>query len=329
MVYFFQFSWTIILKALYIISARKKEKAWAITYLKNLQHQYQAQLDGFTFYKIVDSYAIFTPVICDAFSLLNARKTNRNERIRILHYFICSSIFDNFIDWNLLGEEELYKISFQPETYAAQSISEKLFIGSHLFLKSCVKKTNEYIEVTHKLFDIQQQSAQQFNANISEKVIERITLKKGGFSLLLCSFYFDREASVLEKNCWYALGEIIQLTNDLYDIYKDLQNGSHTLATRMKNIFEFEVYFKNLINQFMQVVQNFAKPSKKKIQFAVSMAGVSAFGLIAINQLKNYKNDENGSVDIKRLNRKDIIVDMEKLPNIIKWLYFVYKYGKQ
>ncbi len=328
MVYIFQFSWTIILKALYIISARKKEKAWAITYLKNLQQQYQAQLDDFTFYKIVNSYAIFTPVICDAFSLLNARKTNRNEKIRILHYFICSSIFDNFIDWNLLGEEELYQISFQPEMYTAQTISEKLFIESHLFLKSCVKNANEYIEVTHKLFDVQQQSAQQFNATLSEKDIESITLKKGGFSLLLCSYYFDREASVLEKNCWYALGEIIQLTNDLYDIYKDLQHGSYTLATRMKNVFVFEDYFKNLINQFMQAVENFAKPGKNKIQFAVSMAGVSAFGLIAIHQLKKHKNDENGSIDMKSLNRKDVIIDMEKFPNIVKWLYFVYKYGK-
>jgi hypothetical protein len=328
MFYFFKFIYVIISKTLYILFYRRKETQWGKQFLQKIQDENGEKLDDFTFNKIVNSYAIFNTIICDAFSLLYGRTTNRNEKIRMLHYFICSSLMDNFIDWNLLSDDSLNRISFQPEEYVPETLSEKMFLQSHLVLKNFVQDLDSYIEITRKMFTAQKDSLLQFDEHIAEKELKRITFEKGGYSLLLCSFYFDRVTSDVEKNCWYKLGAIIQLTNDLYDIYKDLQESSFTLATKMQDAYFFQKYFEALIKDFKEEISKVIRDKKNILQFSVAMAGIYGLGLVAIEQLQRKQKDKNALLNLKPLSRKDLIVDMEKPSNFFRCVSLVYKYGK-
>jgi hypothetical protein len=296
--------------------------------VRQLEERFGGRLDEPTFKKIVNSYAIYNPMLCDAFTLLHGRLTNREERIRMLHYFICSSLFDNFCDRNELNPEELKWISFEPETYPSGNFDEKLFLHSHLFLKGYVKNQPLYEEVSRQLFTAQQDSLRQFDKEITEEEMEAITFAKGGYSVLLCPFYLEVNTSPTERQCWYRIGSIIQLTNDLYDIYKDLQDGSHTLANRMINAYTFSHFFLELVRDMKKEIALLPYDRTVKQSFTISMMGICAFGWIALHQLKLIQGDSLTLPALVSLPRKKLIVDMERPANLWRWVRWVYRYGK-
>jgi len=302
---------------------------WATDYLRKIELQFNGRLDDFTFHKIVNSYAIYNPMMCDAFSLLHGRLTNRQEKERMLHYFICSSLFDNFCDRDALTVKQLNDISFNTELYHAERFDEKLFLHSHVLLRDYVRDKQYYNEVTHKLFDVQQRSAKQFDEGITDEELEAITFMKGGYSVLLCHFYMDEEATAEEQQCWYRIGSIIQLTNDLYDIYKDIQDGSQTLANRMRNAYAFNEFFLGIVGNMKKEIEALPCPASVKRSFAVSMMGICAFGLIALQQLQQVQGTAFELPDFQTLPRKSLIIDMEKLSNLWKWMRLVYHHSKE
>ena len=326
--YFSRFLYTVISKALYIINTRKSETKWAIEQVKQLENQFHGRLDAPTFNKIVNSYAIYNPMLCDAFALLHGRLTNREERIRMLHYFVCSSLFDNFYDRKELTSQELKKISFDPETYQAKGFDERMFLHSHVLLKNQVGDQQQYEVVTQQLFMAQQDSIKQFEDTITEEEIRNITFAKGGYSVLLCSFYLENEATAAEQQCWYRIGSIIQLINDLFDIYKDLQDGSHTLATRMTNANTFNQFFLELVDRFKEEIRLLPYSPAAKRDFTMSMMGICAFGWIALVQLRAIQGDRLSLPKLETLYRKDLIIDMEKRENLWRWIKWVYHFGK-
>jgi len=326
--YFFRFANIIFTKAFYIISARKTEAKWAFSFLKNIEQQFGGQLDAFTFKKVVNSYAIYNPMMCDAFMQLHGRNTNRSERERLVHYFICSSLFDNFCDRKELTSEQLYNISFHQKSYTAATFDEKVFLNSHLFLKDYVKDKNGYDDVSHKLFDAQKASVKQFTKNITNDEIKVITFEKGGYAVQLCHFYFDEEAAEAEKQCWYKIGSIIQLTNDLFDIYKDLQDGSETLPVRMKDAHAFNHFFLQLIEGIKTEIMLLKVTQQQRENFMVSMMGICAFGLIALQQLQALQGSAKELPNLKTVPRKALIIDMEKPANLLRWIHLVYHHSK-
>ena len=326
--YFVRFVNTVLNKAFYIIRNRKEETAWATGYIKKMEAGLGGKFDELTFKKIVNSYAIYNPMMCDAFAELHGRKTTRGERERMLRYFVCSSLFDNFCDRNELTENGLYAISYDSEKYKATTFDERAFLESHLLLKQFVKNKEAYEEATKKLFKAQIESAKQFNENITDIELENITFAKGGYSVLLCSFYLDIDASESEKQCWYRIGSIIQLTNDLFDIYKDLQDGSVTLATRMQNAFAFNQFFLRLVAGIKKEITKLKCSEEQRTSFLISMMGICAFGLIALEQLMELQGDQLLLPEFSKLPRKALIVDMEKKKNLWKWVKLVYKHSK-
>jgi len=115
-----------------------------------------------------------------------------------------------------------------------------------------VKNINEYKATLSNVHQAQKDSLKQFDQNISKEEIVDITLRKGGYSLLMCRHYIDLPISNELDKAWYQLGGIIQITNDIYDIHKDLQEGICTLPNSIKNVEEIELLYKNLVTNFFK-----------------------------------------------------------------------------
>lgn len=323
--YAVKFAAHIVKQVFVTMRTRKREAAWARTYVNQLQQRFGGQLSEPTYKKIVTSYSIYIPMICDVFTGLRGRKTNRLEKERILLYFICSSVFDDFCDLDDFTAEQLHSISYSPATYKATTLAENIFLHAHQTLLGFVKEKQAYHEATLRLFKAQVDSDKQFDPAISNEELQRITLEKGGFSVLLCHFYLDFEASQPERNCWFAIGSIIQFTNDLYDIYKDLTAGSETLPNRTKNAHD-------CYDLFMQQVQVIEKQAAllpynraHKQNFMAGMLGICSFGSLAIYKLLKIQGDNPTLPPLRSLPRKALIVDMEKRESIWYCIRFTYK----
>lgn len=326
--YFFWFWTKVIRRAFYIILSRKAETRKAYTLLKEIEHRFEGKFNAATKRKIAVSYGIYKSMVCDAFTQLHGRYLTPGEQQRFIYYFICSSLFDDFTDYELISPEQLYAISFQPDRYQATTFDEKVFLYSHQLLRDFVRDKSLYDEVSRTLFHAQMRSKEQYNSVLTPEEIQQITFEKGGNSVLLCSFYLDYNADEHTYACWYKIGTLIQLTNDLYDIHKDLQDNISTLPDQMTDAHAFEAFFASIIDEMKALIKKLPCSLRKQQEFSLSMAGIYAFGLIAIDQLKKIQGRASQLPDLKKLPRKDLIIDMEKIKNLAKWFRFVYRYAK-
>lgn len=328
MQYFFWFWFHVFKKANFIIRSRRIETKRAYQVLDAIEKNMDGQFNPKTKRKIAVSYGIYNPMICDAFAGLHGRLTNDDEKKRYIHYFICSSLFDDFTDDELISEEQLKGLSFQPAQYNAETFDEKVFQLSHLLLRNFVKNKSSYDRISQELYHAQMQSKQQSENKLSDEEIRQITFNKGGKSVLLCRYYLEFSPDKTEDICWYTIGTLIQLTNDLYDIYKDIQDDISTLPNRMTNVVRFEEFFIERIYEMKKSIQVLPYSFKRKKEFSLSMAGIYSFGLIAIHQLKEIQRDAGQLPDLKTLPRKSLIIDMEKRSNLMRWFKFTYQYAK-
>ena len=326
--YFVRFVYIVVYRAFYILLHQKKEAKWGSAFLHQLEKQFGGSFDERTFKKIIFYYSLKVPAICDAFLHLHNKKTQRDECERLLHYFICSSVFDNFFDREELSDVAIEKITFDSKNYTATNFNERISLNSHLFILNYVRDREKYLSVLKKEYDVQVASRKQFNATITNQEIEHITLEKGGNAVLLCSFYLNTQAAIHEENCWYKLGHIIQYVNDLFDIYRDLQSGLQTIPNRMQDAKAFKIYYQNLIASLKKEIAAINVPQKQKLHFTISLMGICALGLIAIEQLIKIQGDNEKLPPLHTLSRKELIIDMEKKNNLWQWIKTVYKLAR-
>jgi hypothetical protein len=64
---------------------------------------------------------------------------------------------------------------------------------------------------------------------------------------------------------------------------------------------------------------------KDKEDFCIVMNTINARSLVAIDQFINTQKKYHGKIDWWKLKRKNMIVDMEKISNIQKWLKYIFK----
>lgn len=326
--YFLWFWFHVIKQAVTIFFKRKLETRRAYRFLKLIEKQLNGEFSPVTKNKIAISYGIYLPMICDTFAHLRNHRISKGEKVRFIYYFICSSLFDDFIDDQLLNNKQLYDLSFHSNRYHANTFEEKAYLLGHLFLRKQVKDKWAYDKVCLNLFEAQVQSQKQFQNKLKHEELKEVTFAKGGYSVLLCSFLFDYQPVKEEQRCWYQAGKLIQLTNDLYDIYKDLQEDIATLPNRMDNARLFESFFDFEINKMKEQISQLPFRNKLKKRFGLSMAGVYAFGLIAIHQLKKIQGTSENLPNFKLLPRRKLIVDMEKRSNLRLWFRFVYRHAR-
>ncbi len=308
-----------------ILSIRKKEKKWAIRYIQKMEQQFDGKLSKSATDRAVVSYSGFIPMISDAFTQLRGRKSNPGEKERILLYFLCSSLFDDFCDEKQLSEDELYRISYQPESYQPTRFEERLFLHAHLTIKNYVKNKDYYDAVTKELFKAQLDSVQQLDPLISNEEIQRITITKGGSSTLLCHFYLDLDAGTIEQNCWRQLGVLLQFTDDLMDLFDDLKTGMQTLPVRIKNVADFHSFYLGQVQQMQDLVSQLPFPPKQKQHLIMSLVGICSLGNLVMKQLKNAQGDALEIADLKSQPRHVLIIDMEKPRNIFYCMKFTYR----
>jgi hypothetical protein len=326
--YFISFCSILTRVASYILLQRRKETRHAYEVIAALEAQFNGSFDAPTRKKIAASHGVYNPLVIDAFCSMHGRMSNEHERKKLVYYFTCSSLLDNFFDRGELTSEQVNEICFRTTAYKATTFDEKAFIHCHSYLLDHIEDKAGYLQVLEAEIKAQEASMRQFRKDIPAGDIEAIMKAKGGNAVLLCRYYLDLPATEAEDRCWYQLGVIIQLNNDLYDIYKDINDGIETLATRCTNAVAMEQYVQHQVSLMKQLVDELPVSLAAKQRFSVCVAGVCASGRVAVDQLKRLQGKEDHLPGFNQFERKQLIVDMEKPGNILRWLKYAYRYGR-
>ena len=311
-----------------MLFARTRAELSADRLLRVIESKLNGQFANATFKKIKKFQAIQQLVINDSFAMLENRYTNKDERENNKLYFVLASLYDDLMDENIVSKEVLNDMFLNPEKAIPKTFSEIALIDTHLKLISRVADKKAYQNVLTKIHEAQMDSARQLNSNIGLDDLLSITERKGGYSLLMCRFYISMSANKNLDECWYNLGGLIQMTNDLYDIHKDTSAGIHTFANTQYTYEAIRDNYKAQIQKFTLSIEKLHYSNFKKLVFKIKLSLIPALGYVALENLKRLQGNKDSLSPFTQYARKELIVDMEKIKNLIKLFKYSFQIAK-
>ena len=296
--------------------------------LKKIEIRFNGKFEPTTFKKIKKFQGIQQFIINDSFANFENRTTNTKERENNKLYFILASLYDDLMDENIVSQAVLNEMFLHPEKANPNSFSETVLIDTHLKLLSLVYHKEAYQKVLNNIHQAQIDSLEQLKNDISLERILSITERKGGYSLLMCKHYIQIPASESLDNCWYQLGGMIQMTNDLYDIYKDTMAGIYTFANTQNEFEKIKDQYVSQVHKYNQSIEKLEYDDSKKLKFQIKLSLIPALGYVALENLKQLQGKADNLKPFKEYARKDLIVDMENVSNILKLFKYSYQIAK-
>ena len=324
----FKFSYHILLLILKAAFNLKKSAQETVTIMKDLEQKHQGKFDPSAIKKAARFQGVQQVFINDAFTQLVDRDSSSFESTSNKLYFTLTGLYDDIIDQQLIDEKTLNQLFEDPTLTQTDLFETKVLVDVHLNLLNRVKNISDYKSILTNVHQAQKDSLQQINTQIDKNALLDITLRKGGYSLLMCKQYIDLPNSKELDQCWYHLGGVIQITNDLFDIYKDLQEGIQTIPNTTKNLNDIEIVYNQLVHNFIQSLHQLPFEKSKIDILKIKLSPIPAFGYIAIQNLSKIQGQQNTLPDLNKIPRKDLIIDMEKTVNRIKLIQEAYKVYK-
>jgi hypothetical protein len=284
-------------------------------------------LDEEDFEKIRNYYGFGVPAIVgEGICTLRGTPMNKRERRASSYQGALTGLYDDFFDKTRLTEDEIRAMMDDPAGYKASSSLESLFIhflqGVHenLYDKALF---NEYFD---RVFSAQIESKKQANEGLSHANIKEITFLKGGNSVLFYRSIFEHSLQKGEEEALFHTGALMQLGNDIFDVYKDERGKIHTLLTSCTEIDEVRQVFLEQMALSISLIKKLSNDKAGIRKYLDKFVlGISRC-FVCMDQLESLQQKTGGRFLPSEYSRKELICDMEKSGNIISALRYFLKY---
>ena len=178
-----------------------------------------------------------------------------------------------------------------------------------------------------EVYEAQVLSKKQTSQIITEAEITAITLLKGGTSLLFYRSVFLPAITDKEKKLQYELGGIMQLCNDIFDVYKDYKGGIHTLMTTTKKTDEVRQLFKQLLQEGYALAYKTGYPAQNVYRFLqIISIGIFSRCFVCLNHLEKAESVSDGIFTPSVYIRQQLICDMDKIGAVLQSVKYHIKY---
>ncbi|MCF8231722.1 MAG: hypothetical protein K9J27_05975 [Bacteroidales bacterium] len=298
--------------------------------IEQIKRDMDSSLDDKDFRKITKYYGLAVPAILgEGFCLLHGRRLTEKERTALTYLGGLTGLFDDFFDKKQTPERHIKELVDRHDERDAQDDNEKLFVRFFNTALDNIIHSDVFMQYVDEVFAIQMLSWQQSLPDIPSEKIKDITFKKGGYSLLFYRSALDEYMGSLEKAMTYKLGSLLQLENDLFDVYKDYKQSIKTLVTTETQINKLRHTYMELMEETVSLVKQtpFAEQNKKAFLRFISL--ITHRGSVGLDQLEAKQKTTSHTFLIHAYNRKDLICDMEKPKNILRVIHYYAKGWKE
>lgn len=307
----------------------KFNKNFLVPYLNELERKYDGKFQPEQRNKILKYYGLFiTSFLCSSYKRLYGKALSDEERKRATLFGVLTPVGDDLFDIDKLDNESIKQITFHPESFIATTFAEHVAKEIQTYLLQTVPHKSEYLTASKNVMDIQVETVKQTNPEIAQDEIRRITYIKGAVSVIIYHQCLNEAADEQMLEVLFFIGSLYQLGNDIFDLCKDVRDNIFTLVNTCDDYIEFKKEFIARIKLQNEKIYALPYAKKDKKDFCIVMNTINARSLVAIDQFISTQKKFGKKINWWQLKRKDMIVDMEKPRNILKWLYYVYKLPK-
>ena len=305
---------------------KQYNKTFLVPYLHELENKYGGKFPDEQKKKILNYYGLFiTSFLCSNYTKLYGRTLTDAERKRATLFGILTPVGDDLFDVDKLDTERIHLITYDPQNYTATTFSANVAKEIQSFLLADVPHKEAYLLAAKNVLDIQIETARQTNPAIAEQELEYITYMKGAASVIIYHQCLDDVAGEQMKEALFYTGSLFQLGNDIFDLYKDVRDHIYTLVNTCDDFAAFRTSFLERVDLQNQKIMALPYAEKNKKEFCFVMNTINARSVVALDQFVRLQQKNGKKINWQELQRKDMIVDMEKPRNFLKWLWYAYK----
>jgi len=314
-----------ILSNIFVIYRRvKKQERYLKNYLPNLLANvvpdYQQTFSDKDIKRITKYWQLALNLVCDNIYKLTGKTLSEDEHKRIVLLSVFGPLFDDLFDDHILNYEQITSLVTNPETYVALNKTDQLAKDIYLELLRNMPRRQQFIEHLQAVALWQQESLKQLNSTITEAALQEITYKKSYYAVLLFCALPDTYPDQKILEILYPVAGLMQLTNDAFDVWKDVHKGVYTLPNLYRNFEHLQQLFLTEISAINQKLWQLPYPAKAKQTFAIIIHSLHAMGWMSLEQLKHATAGVTSVEELKQLSRKELVCDMDSIQQQLIWL---------
>lgn len=283
--------------------------------IKLLELRFGEKLEQ-SYYKRFHLYTIIATIFISWLETLRNQKLTKTQRKTAVLFCGLTPLFDDLFDDFHYSKEEITLLS--QKKLQRNTLIEKICIA--LFEE--IEQLNGHLawtELWQKVLDYQIISQKQKEESISFETLKDITFGKGGYSLLLyLEAILPNAYSKDEAEAVFQMGAIIQLTNDIFDVFKDRNEGIFTIATKATDMYELRIFYENEVNKNIAQFKALPFPKSNINKFLLQYMLIISRGYVALDQFQALQDKDKGIFKLQDYSRKELICDMELWKNIKK-----------
>lgn len=254
---------------------------------------------------------------------LRGRRLSHNEQELFGYLAALACFFDDLTDKYPAPTASPITKTADPETFGAEAdhrgIALHLLHGIHQRLPA--QNLRHFNALMHRVFKTETAGHQPNNLTD----LLSIHAEKGGCSVLLFRSLMDEPLTQPEENAWFQFGALIQLSDDIFDLWHDHQAGIQTPATQLARLNSVEGMVAQFERQVLIARKAFYQTPHPVHRIETTLGMQFILESITRVCLKHYHKllRQHGALPLH--NRTMMVVDMEKIHNRLKvvrqWLY--------
>jgi hypothetical protein len=304
-------------------------KDFLTPYLNELEEKYGGCFQPEQRAKILNYYGLFiTSFLCSSYKRLYGQTLDYDERKRATVFGILTPVGDDLFDVDKLDITSIRTITYTPQNYIAKTFAENVAKEIQTCLLQHVPHKDDYLRASKNVLEIQVETVKQTNTDLPKEEMERITYTKGAVSVIIYHQCLNDVANEKMKEVLFLIGSLYQLGNDIFDLYKDVRDNIYTLINTCDDFVSFKERFVERVCLQNQKIMALPYAEKNKREFCIVMNTINARSMVALDQFIFLQKKMHCKIDWWKLKRKDMIVDMEKPKNFLKWFYYIWKLPK-
>lgn len=305
---------------LFLLQRVTRQKRFIRLHLLKELYPFRIKNDGSLskedFSKITSYYAMGVPgVLGESLCILRGCAMKPRERLCLSLLGGISGLLDDLFDDPDKDADHLEEFIMEPETMEPANTHEKLLLHFYRLGLHYSYHPNLIQKQAEKVFHTQQQSIQQQQAGDEAGRIEEVTFLKGGASFIYYRLCLEHDLSKAEENLLYHLGGLMQMGNDIFDVWEDHGAGISTIATRCRNIKELRENFSNKYAETFRLAYNTPYRKKNIRQFLQISSLALGRVFVCLDQFEKLQATTNNEFQLRSYSRKQLICDMQKPKN--------------
>lgn len=283
----------------------------------------QYQLNAAEKRKTFRYYPLLTVcALAENYVLLKGRSLFEIERKRITLMSSMATLCDDLIDEDGWTEQQLLDLLDSKITYHSLSSKAKLIVAMNEELKKLQIKT-AYWDQLRKAFHGQADSIRQHHEDLSLQETIAIAREKNGNYCLTVAELIDENWTDTERQIIYQHGMMGQMTNDIYDTYKDTHEGIFTMVKKVRDVAHLREIFMAEVRKMQQLIMQLDISLARKKKIIERYGCMDAFTMVGIDTLHRVAKKYGEPIDWKAIPKSDLQPDMAKFWSRKKYFKYV------